>query len=124
MKLFKDKRFVIGFGLLLIGALGLSLWGLVIEPRRLRVNEQALNLPGWPADLDGMRVALLSDLHVGSPHVSLNKLKEIVRRTNELQPDMVVLAGDFVVDNVFGGAFVELELIEQELGMLQSRHGT
>jgi hypothetical protein len=57
-------------------------------------------------------VALLSDLHVGSPHVGLEKLREVVRRANEARPDLVLIAGDLVteeVPNVPGVRFVPPE---------------
>ena len=44
-----------------------------------------------------LRIAVLSDLHVGSPHVGLDKLRRIVERTNAENPDLVVLLGDFVI---------------------------
>jgi predicted MPP superfamily phosphohydrolase len=39
-----------------------------IEPARLVVKREELHLPRLPPQLVGLRVALLSDLHVGSPH--------------------------------------------------------
>ena len=49
---------------LLAGApLALTLWAFVLEPASLSVNRYDLSLPRWPAEQDGLRVALLSDLH-------------------------------------------------------------
>ena len=36
------------------------------EPRSDRIRERDLALPGWPVELAGLRVALLSDLHAGA----------------------------------------------------------
>ena len=49
-----------------------------VEPARLVVNRQELPLSRWPAELSGMRVAFISDLHVGSPHWGLSRLRELV----------------------------------------------
>ncbi len=50
-----------------LAALGFMLWALVIEPRRLVTNQVELDVPRWLPEHGGLKVALLSDLHVGSP---------------------------------------------------------
>jgi len=42
-----------------------------------------------------LRIAMLTDLHLGEPFVSLGRLDEIVASTNALQPDLICLLGDF-----------------------------
>ena len=54
-------------------------------------------------------IAILADLHTGSPFNGLQKLKEIVALTNSVHCDIVLLAGDLVIQGVFGGAFVSSE---------------
>ena len=49
---------------------GLAAWAAWIEPRRLVLRRVTLRLPRWPRALDGLRVALVSDLHAGSPQVA------------------------------------------------------
>jgi predicted MPP superfamily phosphohydrolase len=43
----------------------------------------------------GLRIAQLSDLHIGFG-VPVSRIVQAVRRVNELAPDLVVLTGDFV----------------------------
>lgn len=94
----------------LLGApLVLVLWAFVLEPSSLVVNRYELLLPLWPQEQDGLLVALLSDLHVGSPFNGVDKLEEVVARVNGARPDVVLLAGDYVVSGVRGGAFVPPE---------------
>jgi len=107
--------------LLLLFGLGLSLavdafW---IEPARLVVNRQELQLPNWPSPLSGLRVALVSDLHVGSRHWGLTQLHELVARVNAEQPDLILLGGDYVVD----AQHVAAEPIAAELGQLRAPLG-
>ena len=45
----------------------------------------------------GLRIALLSDLHVGSPHYGIERLPEVVRTVNAQRAELVLIAGDFVV---------------------------
>jgi predicted MPP superfamily phosphohydrolase len=111
------------FNWLLLAGLVLSLWAFGVEPASLRVREHRLAIPGWPAGQSGMRIALLSDLHVGSPYNGPGKLKEVVRRTNEARPDLILILGDLVIQDVLGGRFVPPERIAPELGGLRAPLG-
>ena len=48
---------------------------------------------GLPKDLDGLKIAHLSDLHIGSTFTGA-WLEEVVRRTNALEPDFTLITGD------------------------------
>jgi len=84
-----------------------------------------MELPGWTSEL---RMAVLSDLHIGSPHVGIDKLRRIVEKTNAENPAVIVLLGDFVIGGpggrgVRGGSFVEPERIAAELKNLHAPLG-
>ncbi len=105
------------------GALFLpALWAFVLEPASLEVNRYELSLP-WPHEQDGLLVALLSDLHVGSPFNGIDKLKEVVALVNGSRPDVVLLAGDYVVSGVRGGGFVPPETTASILAKLRAPLG-
>jgi predicted MPP superfamily phosphohydrolase len=112
-----------GGKLVLVAAALLALWAFVIEPNRLVVREVPLVLPAWPPALDGMKVALLSDLHVGAPFVGERKLAEVVAATNAAAPDIILLLGDYVVGDEPGASFVVPERIAAVLGGLRARLG-
>ncbi len=97
------------------------LWAFVIEPRRLVVN--AVDLKVSPRLDRPLRVAALSDIHVGSPHWGTGRVREAVARTNALQPDVVVLLGDYVITGVVGGTFVAPEVFAPVLGGLRAPGG-
>jgi hypothetical protein len=109
--------------MLLGGLFALGLDAVCIEPARLVVRDVEIRLPGWPETLGGLRVAVLSDLHAGAPHLGAAKRREIVTLTNATRPDLVVLLGDFVVGREFGGRFVEPEVIALELAELRAPLG-
>lgn len=67
-----------------------------IEPRRLVVNQYELKIKGWNPAFDGLRVALVSDIHAGSNGIDEAKLHEIVSRTNEQGVDAIFLLGDYI----------------------------
>jgi predicted MPP superfamily phosphohydrolase len=96
-------------GAVLAVALVLPLWGFVLEPASLRNEDYELAPPGWTEACDGIRVAVLADLHVGSPFNGLDKLARIVELTRAAQPDLVLLAGDYVIHDVIGGSFTPPE---------------
>lgn len=103
---------------LFAASLALAVDAVWIEPARLVVNRKELQVPRWPQDLSGLRVALLSDLHVGSLHWDIPRLAELVQRTNAEQPDLILLAGDYLHT-----PRVPIEPIAAELGKLRAPLG-
>jgi predicted MPP superfamily phosphohydrolase len=67
-----------------------------IEPNRLIVRHETIQIKPWPASLSNLKIAVLSDIHVGSSFIDKDKVKTIVQRTNELQPDLIVILGDYI----------------------------
>ena len=74
---------------------GLLAWGYTFGQRELVVSRHRIPIAGLPAELAGLRIAHLSDLHIGR-HLDLRELEEHVRRVNALEPDLVCLTGDLV----------------------------
>jgi predicted MPP superfamily phosphohydrolase len=93
------------------------------EPRHVRVTERMLALPRWPASLDGLRVAAISDLHTGAPHVPLSKIQRVVTRVNAERPDLVALLGDYVDPRVAGGTAIPIGAVASALGELTAPLG-
>jgi len=67
----------------------------LIEPNHPRVVRREIVLRRWPAALEGFTIAQLSDLHY-DPHFSAHPLKAAIGMVNDLNPDLIVLTGDFV----------------------------
>ena len=96
---------------------GAALHASVLAPRLLRVHDVPLALPGWPAALDGLRVAVVGDVHAGSPWVGLARVRTVVDRVIAARPDLVLLLGDHLAD-VAGGRHLEPEPIAEALAGL------
>lgn len=97
-------------------ALALTLRGYFnTEPILHKLSVPLHNLP--PA-LDGMTVVQLSDIHIG-PTVGRQRVKAVVDRVNQLQPDLVVITGDLVDGTVRG-----LTAAAEPLQDLHSKYGT
>jgi uncharacterized protein len=61
---------------------------------RLRVRE--LPIPGLPAELDGLRIAHLSDLHLGVPSRGKRAVEKAIDWVVERKPDFVCITGDLL----------------------------
>jgi predicted MPP superfamily phosphohydrolase len=110
---------------LTLGAVAIRLGreALVIEPDSLVVREYAIDLPGWPASLDGFRLAAVGDVHAGAPFVDERKLAEMARRISAAKPDLIAWLGDYVIQGVKGGTFMEPEKVAMILSRAEARHG-
>jgi predicted MPP superfamily phosphohydrolase len=97
-------------------------WALA-EPARLKLRRIDVPLERWPEALDGLRVAVISDLHAGAPHVGERKVERIVAKVNRVGPDVVALVGDYADPTVLGGEPVAPERIAELLGALEARLG-
>jgi uncharacterized protein len=101
----------------------LGLWSFWWEPSSLTVVRHSIALNPWYAEHAGLKIAVISDLHVGSPYRTIAQLKEVVAAVNAEKPDLVLLLGDFVIGGVIGGRFVQPEPIAGELALLQAPLG-
>lgn len=117
------RRICYGVGALAAAVLLALVWGFLIEPGLLTVNRTELALPKWPKDQPPLEVALLSDLHVGSPFWTLERTAELVKEVNALAPDVILLAGDYTINDVTGGTRIDIEPIAKVLGGLEAKHG-
>jgi predicted MPP superfamily phosphohydrolase len=61
---------------------------------RLRVLE--VEIPGLPPELDGLRIAHLSDFHLGVPSRGGRAVERAVEWVAECQPDLVCVTGDLL----------------------------
>jgi hypothetical protein len=78
-----------------VAGLALSLYGVVVRRRWVRVRTLEISVPGLGAELDGYRIAQLSDLHIGGL-VPRRHAERWIARANALDVDLVALTGDYV----------------------------
>jgi predicted MPP superfamily phosphohydrolase len=94
-------------------------FGTVIERTRYRVNEIDLPLPNLHPDLEGLRIAQISDLHV-SPYLSVREAGRVVDMTNELRPHLTVVTGDLITEagDPLDDTILELARLRADAGVL------
>ncbi len=90
----KSAALIIG----IFGALCIA-YGYFIEPNRLIVRRESLNIKGWNPAFNNFKIAAISDVHGGSNGASAEQIKRVVRETNAQNPDLIVLLGDYVSQN-------------------------
>ena len=66
-----------------------------VEPRRLRQHLLELGIPGLPDALMGMRLAFLSDFHVGRHPLNATLTRAAIAAALDWDPDLILLGGDY-----------------------------
>jgi len=102
-----------------VGAVGgTAVWGVAYERHRLGATEATLPVSGLPPALNGVRIALLTDIH-HSALVGADDVRAAVDLTLSLKPDIIVLGGDYVTfaDRAF------VEPVAELLAPLRAPHG-
>jgi predicted MPP superfamily phosphohydrolase len=84
-----------GWGVILLvsGAWALGVDAFLWEPETLVVRRVDVSSRGWTGP--PLRIGVISDIHMGAAHMSLGRLKGIVRQMNSEHPDIIVLLGDY-----------------------------
>jgi predicted MPP superfamily phosphohydrolase len=78
------------------GVVGISVafaYGYTVGQRRLRVRHLHLPLRNYPPSWEGLRIAHLSDIHIGQ-NIERAQLERFVERVNALRPDLICITGD------------------------------
>ncbi|MEH2025506.1 metallophosphoesterase [Nostoc sp.] len=65
----------------------------------LSTEELTVNIAGLPASLQGKKLVQLSDFHYDGLRLSEDMLEKAIAVTNEAEPDLILLTGDYVTDD-------------------------
>jgi predicted MPP superfamily phosphohydrolase len=57
---------------------------------------ETIQIDRWPTELSDLKIAVLSDIHAGGRFIDDRKLRLIVERTNQLNPDLILILGDYI----------------------------
>ena len=82
----------------------------------LEFVQRTIRVPRLPAELDGLRLVHLTDLHL-TGYVGKAYFQEVVRRTNQCQADLVAITGDLI------DAASCFDWLAEIFGGLRSRYG-
>ena len=91
------KKFIITLIILLLLVSLVIIYSYFIGTSGLKVKEYNIKSKNIPDEFYGLKIVQLSDIHYGY-HFNKKKLENVVKKINEIKPDIVVLTGD-IVDN-------------------------
>ncbi|MCK6555730.1 metallophosphoesterase [Candidatus Binatia bacterium] len=101
-----------------VAAIALAfLYGYTVGQRRLTVRHVPVLSRRLPAALDGLRIAQISDIHIGQ-NLRRRELMNFVARVNELDADIVCVTGD-----IADSPLADLESFLPILAGLDARRG-
>jgi predicted MPP superfamily phosphohydrolase len=116
--LLSRRRLMLGGGRAVAAAgMGVGAWGFFGEARWFEITRRQIAIKGLSPGLNGLRIVQLSDIHHG-PWMSLAWVRQIIRTTNALAPDVVALTGDYIYN---GSDYVKPMALE--LAKLRARVG-
>ncbi len=94
-------------------------FGAIVERTRFQVREIDFPIRGLHRDMDGFRIAQLSDLHV-SPYLSVAEAGRAVDMANELKPHLALVTGDLIsgVGDPLDGAIAQIARLRADAGVL------
>lgn len=90
-----ELELAIGFGILLV--VGVGIYARLIEPAWLAVERVEIVVGRLPAEMDGLVIVQLSDLHIARNHEA-RVVRPAIAAADAACPDLVVLTGDIVDD--------------------------
>jgi uncharacterized protein len=117
------RRFFRWLGGAAFAGVNLATYAFAIEPGwRLRTVEYSFTPPRWTEGLK-LRIALLADPHLVEPHMPLSRWQNIIARTNALEPDLILLMGDYVAGHRWRTGTVPVAAIAQASRSLKAPLG-
>ena len=86
---------IIGFVLLAVTALCM-LYGITLGWQWFRIDRRTFQFPNLPSNFNDFKIALVSDLHLGTFGKRRGFCRRLVRAVNEEKPDVILFIGDLV----------------------------
>ena len=96
----------------------MGIWPRFIETKLICTTALQLALSSLPNGLEGLKILQLSDLHF-SKNMSDRFLKRIIRKTQKLSPDIIVLTGDLLCY----GKLADPDRLKKFLNQFQAPYG-
>jgi predicted MPP superfamily phosphohydrolase len=89
-----SRRRVLAAGAGSVAAVAVG-YPMCVATRRFEVTRRAFPVRDLPPSLEGLRLVQLTDVHHG-PWIPLSHVRDVVAAANALEPDLILLTGDYV----------------------------
>ncbi len=70
-------------------------YGVFVQRERFKLSEVTMAVPDLPADLVGLRIGQITDIHAG-PFLEPKEVRRVVAMVNETRPHLTVVTGDLI----------------------------
>jgi uncharacterized protein len=118
------RLFLQGAGASVWATMGLGSYAFAFEPGlRLNVTSYRVTPPNWPDGLI-LKAVVLADIHACEPWMPASRIRGIAELTNDLNPDIVFLLGDFAGSHLFVSGPVMPEEWGEALSVLKAPLGS
>lgn len=114
------RRAIVLVGLLGAAVVGKGYWNATRDPI---VREATVRVADWPDGAAPVKVLLVADTHVAGPDMPPERLVRIIDDLNRLQPDLVLLAGDFISEKRLATRLYTPRELAAPFGRLKARLG-
>lgn len=111
------KNFIIFFLVLILLGAGTVLYSRFIATKGLQIHEYKIQNKLFEKNFHGFKIIHVTDIHYLTT-VDQNDLKNLVKKINQLKPDVVVLTGDLLDEDIEYDN-QELEILETELSKIE-----
>lgn len=101
--------------------LGLFIYSFFIEPNMLLVKTKDIYLPNLNPKFDGVKIGVVSDLHIGTTFANLKKVDSVIDKINSSNPDLIFLLGDLDAKSV--SRYYTNKEITDELNKFRAKYG-
>ncbi len=102
------RRRMLAYGMIYpLMSLAVALYGNRIEKNRDVENFYDVPIKDLPPDLEGFRLAQISDIHLGA-YYSLERLEALLQRIADAKPDLLAITGDIFDDTAMNPAAIKL----------------
>lgn len=102
------RRRLLAYGMIYpLLSLAVSLYGNRVEKNYDVENFYDVPIKNLPPDLEGFRLAQISDVHLGA-YFSLERLESLLQRIADAKPDLLAITGDIFDDNAMNPAAIKL----------------
>ncbi|MEE9272963.1 MAG: metallophosphoesterase [Robiginitomaculum sp.] len=70
------------------------IYGFLIEPKMLKVRHVTMSTARWQGP--PLKIGFMADIHIGGMHVSAERVVRIAEKMNGENPDIILIAGDYM----------------------------
>ena len=118
------RNFMKWLGRLAVAGASFTTYAFAIEPGfRMRTVTHRFTPPHWTPGLK-LKIIMLADPHLAIPHMPVSRWDKIIAAANALEPDLMLLMGDFISGTKFQFGKLTFEAAADSAAACRAKLGT